>query len=56
MNPPLLIIIGILLIALIIFLVRRNTKHEKLLKRPLKNDYHKRKSDDEDILIHEMLK
>lgn len=56
MNWPLLTIIGILLIALIVFLVRRNMKDEKSLERQLKNDYHKRKSDDEDVLINEMLK
>lgn len=56
MNWPIIIIIGILLIVLIVFLVRRNKKDEKSLERHLKNDYRKRKSDDEDVLINEMLK
>ncbi len=56
MNWPLIIIIGILLIALIIFLVRRNIKDEKTLERQLKDDYPKDKVDEDDILIDEVLK
>jgi hypothetical protein len=56
MNWPLIIITGILLIGLLVFLVRRNIKDEKLLEKELKNDYPKNKVDEEDILINEVFK
>jgi len=56
MNWPLIIIVGVVLIALIIFLVRRNIKDEKLLEQQLKDDYRKSKENEDDILIDEVLK
>jgi len=41
MNWPIIISTGVLLIALIIFLVRRNVKDEKILEDKLDNDYPK---------------
>ncbi len=39
MNWPVIIIVGIVLLALVIFLVRRNMKDEKEVEAQLKNDY-----------------
>jgi len=56
MNWPVLIIVGILLIALIVFLVKRNFKDEKDFETQLKNDYHKSKEKGGDIEIDEVMK
>lgn len=47
-NWPLLIIVGILLIALVIFLIVRNQKDEKKFEKQLNEDYHKSKEQEGD--------
>ncbi len=47
---------SIALIALIIFLVRRNAKDEKEFEKQQNNDYHKTKDEEGDIEIEEKLK
>ncbi|MBK5271309.1 MAG: hypothetical protein JJE22_09870 [Bacteroidia bacterium] len=56
MNWPLIIIIGIVGIALVVFLVMRNQKDEKQFENQLKNDYHKTKDEEDDVNIEEALK
>ena len=48
MNWLSLIIVGVLAIALIVFLIVRNQKDEKQLKKQLNDDYSTRKSEDDD--------
>jgi hypothetical protein len=40
MNWPLIIVLGIAVIAFIIFVWRRNLKDEKDFEETIKNDYH----------------
>ena len=40
MNWPLIIVLGIAVIAFIIFVLRRNLKDEKDFEDTIKNDYH----------------
>ena len=55
MNWPVIIIVGIILIALVIFLVMRNVKDEKEVENQLKNDYPKPKDEgDEEENTEEM--
>jgi large-conductance mechanosensitive channel len=54
MNWLIIIIVGILVIALIVFLVLRNQKDEKQFEKKLDNDYPKPKSEDGDIEIDEL--
>jgi large-conductance mechanosensitive channel len=54
MNWLIIIIVGILIIALIVFLVIRNQKDEKEFEKELDNDYHKPKSKDEALEIDEL--
>ncbi|CAN5543051.1 hypothetical protein BH11BAC5_BH11BAC5_50930 [soil metagenome] len=54
MNWLIIIIVGILVIALIVFLVLRNQKDEKQFEKKLDNDYPKPKSGDGDIEIDEL--
>jgi hypothetical protein len=56
MNWYILIPFGIAVIALIVFLVKRNQKDEVQLEDQLKNDYPKPKDDEGDITIEEVLK
>ncbi len=56
MNWYILIPFGIAVIALIIFLVKRNLKDEKKLEDQLKNDYPKPKDDKGDVETEEVLK
>jgi uncharacterized membrane-anchored protein YhcB (DUF1043 family) len=56
MNWPLIIITGVLLIALIVFLVRRNIKDEKKLEKELNDSTHDSKEKDDDFLINDVLK
>lgn len=56
MNWYILIPFGIVVIALIIFLVKRNQKDEKQLENQLKNDYPKPKDDKGDIEVEEVMK
>ncbi|TWI81319.1 LPXTG-motif cell wall-anchored protein [Lacibacter cauensis] len=49
MNWPVLIIVGIALLLLIVFLVRRNQKDEQEFEQQLNNDYHKTKDEEGDV-------
>jgi uncharacterized membrane protein len=49
MNWTIIIIVAILLIALVVFLVRRNFKDEKEFENQQNNDYHKSKEEEGDI-------
>jgi FtsZ-interacting cell division protein ZipA len=55
-NWYLLIPIGILLIALVVFLVWRNVKDEREFETRLKNDYRKSKEEEGDAEIDEVMK
>ncbi len=54
MNWLIVIIVGILAIALVVFLVMRNQKDEKEFEKELDNDYPKPRSEDGDIEINEL--
>jgi len=56
MNWPVIIVVGIILIALIVFLVRRNVKDEKDFEHPVKNDYPKRTDEEGDVKTEETVK
>ncbi|MBK8520158.1 MAG: hypothetical protein IPL54_04520 [Chitinophagaceae bacterium] len=56
MNLAILIPFGILVIALIIFLVVRNQKEKIKLEDKLNNDFHKSKEAEGDIDTEEVLK
>jgi uncharacterized membrane-anchored protein YhcB (DUF1043 family) len=56
MNWPVLIIVGIILIALVVFLLRRNLKDEKDFETQLKNDYRNSKEKGGDIETDEVMK
>ena len=56
MNWAILIPVGIVLIALVVFLVMRNMKDEKKFEEQLKNDYHKSKDEEGDAEIDEVMK
>lgn len=53
MDWTALIIIGILVVALLVFLVVRNRKDEKELEDKLKNDYRKPRDNEGDIETEE---
>ena len=46
MSWFILIIVGVLAVALIVFLIVRNQKDERQLEKQLNDDYTKRKSED----------
>lgn len=56
MNWTVLIIVGIALVALIVFLVMRNMKDEKEFEKQQNNDYRKIKDAEGDIDTEEKLK
>ena len=56
MNWPVLILFGIAAVALVVFLVVRNFKDEKVLEDQIKNDYPKPKENEGDIEIDKELK
>jgi hypothetical protein len=56
MNWPVLILFGIAAIALIVFLVVRNQKDEKVFEDQINNDYHKTKDEEGDAEIDEATK
>lgn len=56
MNLAVLIPFGILVIALIVFLVVRNQKDKNKLEDQLNNDFHKSKDEEGDIEIDETTK
>ena len=48
MNWTIIIIVGIAVLALIVFLIARNVKDERSLEKQLDNDYTKPKPKDDD--------
>ena len=54
MNWLIIIIFGILVIALIVFLIIRNQKDEKDFEKELDNEYSKSKGELEDIEIKKL--
>ena len=56
MNWTILVIVGVLAIALIVFLVIRNQKDEKEFEGEIKNDYRKPLAEEGDIEIDEVTK
>lgn len=56
MNWYILIPFGIVAIALILFLIRRNQKDEKEFEQKVNEDYHKHKDSENDIDSEEILK
>ena len=56
MNWLVLILFGIAALALIIFLIVRNQKDEKVFEEQLNNDYHKTKEEEGDVEIDEATK
>lgn len=56
MNWPIIILVGIAVIALIVFLFLRNQKDKKEFETKLKNDYRKPKDNEGDIEIDEVMK
>ncbi len=56
MNWLILIPVGILLIALVTFLVIRNQKDEKEFEEGMNNDFHKSKDEENDIDTEEIMK
>lgn len=56
MNWPIIIVVGVVVIALIVFLVMRNQKDEKQFEQQIKNDYTKAKDEEGDAEIDEVLK
>jgi FtsZ-interacting cell division protein ZipA len=56
MNWTVIIIVGIALVGLIVFLVRRNVKDEKEFEKQQNNDYRKTKDEEGDIDADEKIK
>lgn len=56
MNWSVLIITGLVLTALVVFLIRRNMKDEEEFEEQLKNDYHKSKDEEGDVDADNVLK
>ena len=48
MNWTILVIVGVILIALVLFIIFRNQKDEKQLEQQLKNDYPKSTKEEAD--------
>ncbi len=56
MNWTIILIVGILAIALLVFLIFRNQKDETDFEKKLNNDYTKPKDENDDIDIDEITK
>ncbi len=56
MNWFIIIVTGVAVIGLLIFLFIRNLKDEKKVEQQMKNDYPKKKNDEGDAEIDEVLK
>jgi len=54
MNWYIIITVGTIAIALIIFLIYRNQKDKKAFEKKLNNDYHKPRNNEGDIEINEL--
>ncbi|MGE5107885.1 MAG: hypothetical protein ACM3H8_10095 [Sphingobacteriales bacterium] len=55
MNWSLIIPFSIAILALVIFLIRRNIKDEAEFENQLKQDYHKTKDEEGDIDVEEKM-
>lgn len=49
MNWTVIIIVGVLLLALLVFMIRKNQKDEREFEQQLNNDYHKTKDEEGDV-------
>ena len=56
MNWTVLILFGIAAVVLIVFLVVRNQKDEKVFEEQIKNDYHKTKDEEGDAEIDKVIR
>lgn len=56
MNWPVIIIVGLFLILLLVFLIRRNQKDEQEFEQQLNNDFHKTKDAEGDVDSEEVVK
>lgn len=56
MNWTFIVFFGIAVIALIVFLIVRNNKDEKVFEDQLNNDFHKSKEEEGDAEIDEKMK
>ena len=56
MNWPVLVIVGIVLIALMVFMIRRNLTDEKEFEENMNKDYRKPSTDSEDVNVDEVMK
>jgi flagellar biosynthesis/type III secretory pathway M-ring protein FliF/YscJ len=56
MNWSILILVGLVALALVIFLVIRNVKDEKNFEEKIKHDYKKPREDEGDIEVEEKMK
>ena len=56
MNWPIIIGVGLLLLALVVFLIRRNMNDEVEFEHQVNEDYHKSKDEEGDAEIDEVTK
>lgn len=56
MNWSIIILVGVAVIALVVYLVMRNQKDEKQFEQQVKNDFPKAKDEEGDAEIDEVLK
>ena len=56
MNWLIIIVVGIAVLALVIFLITQNQKDEKKFEKQMNEDYHKSKEEEGDIDVDEILK
>lgn len=56
MNWPVIIIVGLFLILLLVFLIRKNQKDEQEFEQQLNNDFHKTKDTEGDVDSEEVVK
>jgi hypothetical protein len=53
MNWAIIIPVGIVVLALIVFIIWKNAKDEKVLENSIKNDYRKTKDEEGDVEIED---
>ena len=56
MNWTVIIVVGVALLALVVFLVRQNFRDEKKYESQLKNDYRRSKEEEGDIDVEDKMK
>lgn len=56
MNWPVIIIVGIFLMLLLVFIIRKNQKDEQEFEQQLNNDFHKTKDAEGDVDSEEVVK